>query len=149
MAVAAILVGGWLPAAGFWEAQTAYDRILGYTPRLLGASFAAYLVGEFLNSLVLAKMKLATKGRWLWMRTIGSTVVGQAADSLVFIGLAFAGTLPLTDLARLMVTQWIVKCVYEAVVTPGTYAVVGFLKKREQVDHYDWQTNFNPFRLKG
>ena len=148
LAVSAIVVAGALPAAGFWDAQDSYLRILGYSPRLLLASFLAYLVGEFLNSLVLARMKVATGGRWLWMRTIGSTLVGQAADSIVFIGIAFVLTMPWAELARLIVTQWIVKCAYEAAATPLTYLAVGFLKRREKVDHFDRDTSFNPFRLK-
>lgn len=143
--VMAVWVGQILPAAPFWEGQAAYERILGYTPRLLGASFAAYLVGEFANSIVLAKMKMATKGRWLWTRTIGSTLVGEGLDSLVFMALAFAGTMPARMLFGAMVTQWLVKCVYEAIATPLTYRIVGFLKRREGVDVYDYGTRFNPF----
>ncbi len=95
LAVAAIYLGGVLPAAPFWQDQQAYETILGYTPRLLAASFLAYLVGEFANSYVLARMKVATNGRWLWSRTIGSTLVGQGLDSLVFVFLAFVGNIPL------------------------------------------------------
>ncbi len=109
----------------------------------------AYLVGEFLNSVVLAKMKMATKGRWLWTRTIGSTLVGELADSAIFITLSFAGTAAATDLARLILAQWLFKSAYETVATPLTYWVVGFLKRTESVDHYDYYTDFNPFRLKG
>jgi uncharacterized integral membrane protein (TIGR00697 family) len=145
IAVAAIWIGGLLPAAGFWDAQPAYDRILGYTPRLLAASFAAYLVGEFTNAYVLAKMKIATRGRWLWTRTIGSTLVGQGLDSAVFITLAFAGTIPMTGMAAAVVTQWLVKSAYEALMTPFTYAAVNFLKRREGLDVYDVDTRFNPF----
>lgn len=147
LAVAAFVIGGLLPAAGFWDGQAAWDRILGYTPRILLASFVAYLVGEFLNSFVLAKLKVATRGRWLWLRTISSTLLGQAADSLVFITLAFAGTIPLTALFTLIVTQWLFKVVYEIVATPLTYGVVGVLKRAEHEDYYDTETNFNPFRL--
>jgi len=147
LAVAAIWGGQVLPPAPDWEAQDAYARILGYTPRLLGASFAAYLVGEFVNSFILAKMKIATRGRWLWSRTIGSTVVGQALDSLIFISLAFGGTVPLGILIRIVVTQWLAKVIYETAATPLTYMVVGWLKKREQVDHYDYETSFSPMAL--
>lgn len=149
MAVLAIWIGGQLPAAVFWDGQSAYVRILGSTPRLLLASFSAYLVGEFLNSVVLARMKIATGGRWLWTRTIGSTLVGQGADSLIFIVIAFAGSVPTADLGRVVLAQWLVKSGYEIVATPLTYAVVGALKKREHEDFYDRQTNFSPFRLKG
>lgn len=147
IAVIAIWLGQMLPAASFWDGQAAYERILGYTPRLLFASFLAYLVGEFANSFVLAKMKIATKGRWLWARTIGSTLVGQGLDSLVFITLAFVGTIPTVGLVSAIVTQWLVKVIYEAAVTPLTYGVVTFLKHREGLDAYDHDTNFNPIHL--
>jgi uncharacterized integral membrane protein (TIGR00697 family) len=111
---------------------------------LLGASFLAYLVGEFTNSFVLAKMKIATKGRWLWTRTIGSTLVGQGLDSLVFMTLAFSGTIPLTVLGVAVVVQWLSKSAYEAVATPLTYKAVYFLKKKEGVDVFDYGTRFNP-----
>ena len=145
--VLAIWVGQVLPAASFWEAQEAYERILGYTPRLLFASFLAYLVGEFANSFVLAKMKIATRGRWLWLRTIGSTLVGQGLDSLVFITLAFVGTIPFAALILTIITQWLAKSVYEAAVTPLTYIVVKFLKGKEGLDVYEHDTRFNPFSV--
>jgi len=144
IAVVAIWLGQILPAASFWDGQAAYERILGYTPRLLGASFLAYLVGEFANSFVLAKMKIATNGRWLWARTIGSTLVGQGLDSLVFMTLAFIGTIPLTVLAGAIVAQWLSKSIYEAIITPLTYVLVNFLKKREGLDVFDTDTRFNP-----
>jgi uncharacterized integral membrane protein (TIGR00697 family) len=144
IAVIAIWLGQVLPAASFWDGQAAYERILGYTPRLLAASFLAYLVGEFANSFVLAKMKIATSGRWLWTRTIGSTLVGEGLDSLVFITLAFAGTIPWAGLASAIVTQWLAKSIYEAAVTPLTYWVVSFLKRKENLDVYDRDTRFNP-----
>jgi len=144
IAVVAIWLGQILPGASFWDGQAAYERILGYTPRLLGASFLAYLVGEFANSFVLAKMKIATNGRWLWARTIGSTLVGQGLDSLVFMTLAFIGTIPLTVLAGAIVAQWLSKSVYEAIITPLTYVLVNFLKKREGLDVFDTDTRFNP-----
>lgn len=145
--VLAIWVGQVLPAASFWEAQEAYERILGYTPRLLFASFLAYLVGEFANAYVLAKMKIATRGRWLWLRTIGSTLVGQGLDSLVFITLAFVGTIPVAALFLTIITQWLAKSIYEAAVTPLTYIVVKFLKRKEGLDVYDHDTRFNPFSV--
>jgi len=147
IAVVAIWLGQILPAASFWEGQAAYERILGYTPRLLGASFLAYLVGEFANSFVMAKMKIATNGRWLWTRTIGSTLVGQGLDSLVFMTLAFIGTIPLTVLVGAIVFQWFSKSAYEAIITPLTYVVVVFLKKREELDVFDTDTRFNPLLL--
>lgn len=146
--VVAIWIGQVLPPADFWGGQDAYELILGYTPRLLIASFLAYLVGEFANSFVLAKMKIATQGRWLWMRTIGSTLVGQGLDSLVFITLAFVGTIPMASLGSAIVTQWLAKSFYEVLVTPLTYAVVNFLKKQEQLDVYDYETRFNPLLVK-
>jgi hypothetical protein len=149
IAVVAIWLGQILPAASFWEGQAAYERILGYTPRLLGASFLAYLVGEFANSFVMAKMKIATNGRWLWTRTIGSTLVGQGLDSLVFMTLAFIGTIPPTVLAGAIVVQWLSKSAYEAIITPLTYVVVNFLKKREGLDVFDTDTRFNPLRFGG
>jgi uncharacterized integral membrane protein (TIGR00697 family) len=157
LAVAAIWAGGLLPGAPFWNAgvyesphaaQAAYEAILGFTPRLLAASFTAYLAGEFLNSYVLAKLKVATAGKWLWLRTISSTLVGQLADSGLFIAIAFAGVVPVTALGRLIVTQWLFKCAYEAAATPLTYVVVGFLKRWEKEDHYDRDTNFNPLAIR-
>jgi len=145
--VLAIWMGQLLPAASFWDGQEAYQRILGYTPRLLLASFLAYLAGEFANSFVLAKMKIATGGRWLWMRTIGSTLVGQGIDSLVFITLAFVGTIPVTTLVLTIMTQWLAKSIYEAAVTPLTYVVVKFLKRKEGLDVYDHDTRFSPFSI--
>jgi len=147
LAVGAILIGQALPAAGFWDAQAAYDRILGYSPRLLIASFAAFLVGEFANSYILARMKVATKGRWLWARTITSTLVGQGLDSVIFILIAFAGESPTDVLMTAILSQWVFKTVYEALATPITYAVVGFIKRREGVDVYDHDLTFNPLSL--
>ena len=157
LAVAAIWAGGLLPGAPFWNAgvyesphaaQAAYEAILGFTPRLLAASFTAYLAGEFLNSYVLAKLKVATAGKWLWLRTISSTLVGQLADSGLFIAIAFAGVVPLSALGRLIATQWLFKCAYEAAATPLTYVVVGFLKRWEKEDHYDRDTDFNPLAIR-
>ncbi len=145
--VTTIWVGQILPAAPFWDGQAAYERILGYTPRLLVASFIAYLVGEFANSFVLAKMKVATNGRFLWARTIASTLVGQALDSVVFVLIAFIGTIPINVLSGIIVTQWLVKSAYEAMLTPLTYRVVKFLKRREGIDVYDRTTRFNPFLI--
>jgi len=138
-------VGLELPPASFWEGQEAYKSILGYTPRLLVASFGGYLVGEFANSFILAKMKIRTKGRWLWARTIGSTVVGQGLDTTVFIIIAFIGT---TSFAPIMILyHWLAKTAIEVLATPFTYATVNFLKKKEGIDTYDYKTNFNPFTI--
>jgi len=145
LAVIAIYLGGLAPAAPFWHNQGAYETILGFTPRLLLASFIAYLLGEFTNSFVLAKLKIATKGRWLWTRTIGSTLVGEGLDTIIFISIAFWGIIPPQLILTAILTQWIFKVLYEVVATPFTYWVVGFLKRREKLDTYDHQTNFSPF----
>ncbi len=142
--VVTIWAGQALPSASFWDGQKAYERILGYTPRLLAASFLAYLAGEFANSFVLAKMKIATGGRWLWSRTIGSTLVGEGLDSLVFMTLAFVGSIPSEALLSAILTQWLVKSAYEVVATPLTYMVVNFLKRKEGLDVFDYGTRFNP-----
>ena len=147
IAVIAIWAGQLLPPASAWEGQEAYESILGYTPRILLASFLAYLVGEFSNSFVLAKMKIKTKGRWLWTRTIGSTIVGEGLDAAVFIPIVYIGRFDLSFIAITVVTHWLVKTGYEAVATPLTYAVVNFLKKKEAIDTYDYQTKFNPFLI--
>ncbi|MCL4559450.1 MAG: queuosine precursor transporter [Chloroflexi bacterium] len=156
LAVTAIWIGGRIPAAPFWSAgvfmspaaaQEAYKAILGFTPRLLGASFAAYLVGEFLNSFVLARLKVRTQGRFLWVRTIGSTLVGQGADSVVFITAAFLGIIPGADLGRAILSQWAFKVGYETLATPLTYIVVNYLKRAEKEDYFDRDTDFNPVTL--
>jgi hypothetical protein len=147
LAVVAIGAAQRLPAAPFWEGQEAYETILGYTPRLLAASFIAYLMGEFVNSYVLARLKILTKGRWLWTRTISSTVVGQGLDSVVFMSLAFVGTIPVGGLANAILTQWVFKSAYEALATPLTYAVTNYLKQVEGLDTFDHATNFNPIAL--
>jgi hypothetical protein len=153
LAVAAIWIAGLLPAAPFWtagvyadasQADQAYQAILGFTPRLLIASFVAYLIGEFLNSFVLARLKIRTQGRHLWLRTIGSTIVGQGADSLVFISIAFWGILPPAALGAAILSQWVVKVTFEALATPFTYLIVNALKRAEGLDTYDRDTNFNP-----
>lgn len=144
LTVIAIYIGGIAPAAPFWQNQAAYNIILGSTPRLLLASFVAYLVGEFTNSFVLAKLKIATRGRWLWTRTIGSTLVGEGIDTVIFISVAFLGVIPTASLAQAILTQWVFKVAYEVVATPLTYLIVGFLKRKEGVDTYDYGTNFSP-----
>nr|HET6902532.1 queuosine precursor transporter [Ktedonobacteraceae bacterium] len=148
LAVVAIALGGLAPAAPFWQNQGAYETILGFTPRLLLASFMAYLAGEFTNSFILAKVKIATKGRWLWMRTISSTLVGEGLDTTIFISIAFWGIIPPAMVLTTIGTQWTLKVLYEVIATPFTYAVVGFLKRREQLDTYDVQTNFSPLLLR-
>jgi queuosine precursor transporter len=137
LAVIAIWAGQVLPGADFWDGQAAYERTLGFTPRLLVASFCAYLVGELANAFVLARLKVLTEGRWLWTRTISSTIVGQGLDSAIFVVIAFWGTLPLAALLTTIAMQWLLKVVYETLATPLTYAVVGFLKREEGLDIYE------------
>jgi len=138
-------VGQLLPPAGFWEGQGAYEGILGFAPRLLAASFCGYLAGEFANSYIMAKLKIRTKGRWLWMRTIGSTIVGEGLDSAIFITLAFIGTPSFA--AVMILNHWLFKVGIEAVLTPATYGIVNWLKRREGVDTYDYETKYNPFAV--
>ena len=145
IAVAAIYLAGLLPAPVFWQGQDAYNTILGFTPRLLLASFVAYLFGEFSNSAVLAKMKVWSQGRHLWARTISSTIVGQGLDSLVFIMIAFGGLMAGSELAVAILSQWLFKSAYEVLATPLTYVVVNTLKRVEGVDAYDRSTSLNPF----
>jgi len=147
IAVFAIWIGQKLPPASVWGGQEAYKSILGYTWQILVASFLAYVVGEFSNSFVLAKMKIKTKGRWLWARTIGSTIVGEGLDAAIFITIAYIGRFSLSFIGMAIVTHWLVKTGYEIVATPFTYAVVNFLKRKEAIDTYDYETNFNPFLI--
>lgn len=147
LVVAAVWLAGIAPASGAFEAQQAYDRILGFTPRLLAASFLAYLVGEFTNSFVMSRLKVLTDGRLLWTRTILSTFVGEGLDTLIFISVAFGGVLPGDLILRLMLSQWTIKVAYEVLATPLTYLVVGFLKRREGIDTYDRNISFNPIAI--
>ncbi|MFA6513784.1 MAG: queuosine precursor transporter [Patescibacteria group bacterium] len=144
MALVLMLVGK-LPSAPGWDNQDAYNIILGSAPRIILASLAAYFCGEFINSFILAKMKIITKGKYLWTRTISSTIVGEFIDSLIFVIIAFAGVLPNSLLITLVVSNYIFKTLIEILFTPLTYRIVGFLKKREAEDFYDYKTNFNPF----
>ena len=146
LAVVFIALAGALPALEA-DAQAAYQRILGQTPRILAASFIAYLVGEFVNAYVLARLKVATGGRMLWLRTIGSTLIGQALDSAIFMTVAFAGILSAGELAAAAVAQWLFKSAYEAAATPLTYAAVGFLKRREGGEAFDKDIRFNPLAI--
>ena len=149
MAIMAMVVVA-LPPAPDWTGQAAYDQVFGQVPRIVFASILAFWAGEFANSLVLAKMKIWTEGRHLWTRTIGSTVVGQGVDSLIFYPLAFWGAVGWTNdlVIKVLITQWVLKVSWEALLTPATYAVVGFLKGREGVDVYDERTDFSPFHAK-
>ena len=136
-----------LPPARDWGGQAAYEQVFGQVPRIVFASIIAFWAGEFANSFVMAKMKLWTQGRHLWTRTIGSTVAGQGIDSAIFYPAAFLGAAGwTTDLVlTVMVTQWVLKVAWEALLTPVTYAVVRFLKRSEGVDVYDEKTDFTPF----
>ncbi len=147
MSVVFIVVGK-LPAAVDWGNQAAYEAILGWTPRIVLASLVAFLCGSFSNSFILSKMKIWTKGKMLWTRTIGSTVVGELVDSTLFILVAFWGVLPSSLLFTLIVSNYIFKTAVEVLFTPITYRVVKFLKTKEGEDHYDTDTNFNPFGIK-
>ena len=139
-----------LPVAEGWTGQGAYERVFGAGWRIILASMTAFWVGDFLNSVVLAKMKILTRGRYLWTRTIGSTIIGEGADSLIFYPLAFYGMLdwPIETLGAVMLSQFVLKVGWEVVLTPVTYAVVGWLKRREGVDVFDVGTDFTPFSAK-
>jgi len=147
IAVVAIWLGQILPPASAWGGQQAYESTLGYVPRILAASFLAYLVGEFSNSYILAKMKIRTRGRWLWTRTIGSTMVAQALDAAVFIPLVYIGRFDASFIVMASISHWLAKVAYESIATPLTYTIVNYLKKKESVDTYDYDTNFNPFSV--
>ena len=138
---------GMLPSAEGWENQAAYQAILGTTPRIVLASLLAYLAGEFSNSFTLAKMKIATAGRFLWMRTIGSTLIGEGVDTAIFCTVAFWGTMPNELLVSIVASNYVFKCAFEVLATPVTYRVVGYLKRSENEDYYDRETNFNPFTV--
>jgi uncharacterized integral membrane protein (TIGR00697 family) len=136
-----------LPPAMGWNDQQAYETVFGQTPRIVFASLTAFFVGEFANSYVLAKMKVRTNGRHLWMRTIGSTIIGEAVDSIVFYPVAFLGVWDRALVLQVMMSNYMIKVAWEALVTPVTYQVVGFLKRAEQEDYYDHKTNFTPFSI--
>ena len=146
--MAAVVVA--LPPAPFWKHQAAYEVAFGSTWRIVAASMIAYFCGEFVNSYVLAKMKIRTAGKWLWTRTIGSTLAGEAVDSALFYPLAFygSGIIPNEKLPLVMLAQFVAKVSVEVIFTPITYKVVGFLKRAEHEDYYDRRTDFNPFTLK-
>lgn len=153
--ISALLLSGvlslinFLPPATDWAInQDAFSSILGQTPRIVFASILAYFFGEFLNSFVLAKMKIAMKGKHLWMRTIGSTIIGEGADTAIFCLVAFYGVFSNELLFTIIVSNYIFKVGFEVLCTPITYKVVGFLKKAENEDAYDTKTNFSPFALK-
>jgi queuosine precursor transporter len=137
-----------LPPAPGWEGQGAYESVFGQVPRIVLASVAAFWAGEFVNAYVLARMKIWTQGRHLWSRTIGSTIFGQGVDSIIFYPLAFLGVWETSTVITVMVTNWALKVGWEVVLTPVTYIVIGFLKRREGVDVFDEGTDFTPFRAR-
>ena len=147
MAGVLALVGALPPAEG-WENQEAYEAILGVTPRIVLGSLVAYFAGEFSNSYTLAKMKVLTKGRWLWTRTIGSTLVGEGIDTVLFVTIAFAGTMAWSLFWAIIVSNYVFKVGLEAVMTPATYRITSFLKQAENEDVYDIDTDFNPFKIR-
>jgi uncharacterized integral membrane protein (TIGR00697 family) len=140
------LIGIVKPAPG-WEFQEAYMKILGQTPRIVAASLIAYFAGEFSNSFVLAKMKIFTKGKRLWTRTIGSTVIGEGIDTILFVLIAFSGLYSWNLVFLIIISNYIFKVGLEIILTPVTYQAVGFLKQKEKVDYFDYRTNFNPFKF--
>lgn len=140
------IIVGKLPSAPDWNNQNAYDLILGLTPRIVLASLIAYMVGSFSNSFLLAKIKILTKGKMLWIRTISSTIVGELLDSVIFIIIAFWGILPNSLLLTLIISNYLFKTAIEILFTPATYKIVSFLKKKEGEDYYDTNTDFNPFK---
>lgn len=146
LAALVLALVAWLPAAPGTDAAP-FSAIFTFVPRIVLASTTAFFVGEFLNSFVLAKLKLATEGRWLWTRTIGSTLIGQGADTVIFSLIAFAGVIPQDQLISMMVFNYVYKVALEVLLTPVTYGVVGFLKRAERRDTFDRHTNFNPFKL--
>ena len=140
-----IYIGGLLTPSSIWPGQESYTEILGFSRRLIIASFLAYLFGEFANSYILAKLKIRMKGKFLFVRTISSTLVGQGLDSLIFVFVAFGGLLTLNDMIRMVLINWGFKVFYETVATPLTYGVINFLKNKEGIDIYDNGLTFNPF----
>lgn len=144
IAVVTIAVAQLIPPAPFFVGQEAFVTILGSSFRILLASFTAYLVGGFVNSFIMSKMKIRMKGKKLWARTILSTIVGQGLDSAIFISIAFAGIFTQPELITVVLTQWAFKVLFEVIATPVTYVITGSLKKVEKIDAYDKNTNFNP-----
>jgi queuosine precursor transporter len=138
-----------LPADPGWHNQRSFEIVFGLVPRFVAASLIAYWAGEFANAFTLARLKVLTRGRWLWTRTIGSTIVGQGFDTFLVMLIAFGGQVSQPTLIRLMLSSYLIKVTYEVLATPLTYAGVGWLKRREGVDAFDADTNFNPFALRG
>jgi len=147
MAATLALVGALPPAEG-WEHQLAYQAILGATPRIVLGSLVAYWAGSFANAWLMAKLKIATQGRLLWLRTISSTLLGEGVDTALFVLIAFWGTLPASLVWSVLASNYVFKCVLEIAVTPITYRVVNALKRAEGEDYFDYDTSFNPFRMR-
>ncbi len=143
-----IWVVGIIPPDPLWNMQGAYHDLLMTAPRIAIASIIAYFAGEFINSFILSRMKILTKGKYLWTRTIGSTIVGELVDSVLFVFIAFAGVWEQNLLIQVLISNYIFKTIYEILATPLTYRVIGWLKKKEAEDHYDYNVNYNPFVLK-
>lgn len=137
-----------LPPASDWTLQAAFHALLGQTPRIVFASLVAYWAGEFVNSYTLAKMKLWTQGRFLWVRTLGSTLLGEGVDTIAFVGVAFLGAWPAALLWQVFISNYVFKVGVEALFTPLTYQIVNFLKRAENEDYYDRNTNFNPLAVR-
>ncbi len=146
MALVFILVIS-LPSPTFWEHENAYQTVLGFAPRIVMASLLAYFVGEISNSIILSRLKLATQGRWLWTRTIGSTLIGQGLDTTVFMSIAFGGLYSSDIFMGMGLVQYGWKVAYEVLATPLTYAVIRYLKKTEGIDTFDYGVGYNPFKL--
>jgi uncharacterized integral membrane protein (TIGR00697 family) len=142
------LIVGWLPPANEWTNQEAYKTILGFVPRITLASLTAYLLGQFMNSFILAKLKVRTKGRQLWLRLIGSTIAGEFFDTIIFSLIAFSGILGVWSMVKFILIGWVFKTTVETIMLPVTYQVVAFLKKVEHRDQYDKHTDFTPFSWK-
>jgi uncharacterized integral membrane protein (TIGR00697 family) len=136
-----------LPPASDWNSQSAFESVLGFIPRIVVASLLAYIAGEFSNSFILSKLKIKTKGKHLWLRTISSTLIGEGIDTAIFCFVAFFGVLPTELLISVIVSNYIFKCGTEILLTPVTYKVVGFLKRNEGVDSFDHGVNYNPFSI--
>lgn len=147
LAVVCLTIVRYMPPSPDYHDQAAFEAVLGFFPRIVVASLAAYLVGEFLNAYVLAKLKIKTKGKKMWLRLIGSTVVGEFFDSLVFCIVAFGGIIGAADMVNYIAVGWIFKTGYEIVVLPITYRVITYLKQKEGVDTYDKKTDFNPLSV--
>lgn len=147
--IASYTLAAALPPASFWPHQAAFETILGATPRIALAGMIAYLGGEFLNAYMLAQLKLRSAGRGLALRLVASTVVGQALDTAVFVTIAFAGVFAIAELMQIAVGAFLLKVVWEIVALPVTLPVIAWLKREEGEDHFDRDTDFNPFRLKG